>query len=81
MESIGAREAETRLRELLDRACRGETFEITRDGRAVAHLVPARQHDVPDAAEAIRAMLALRGTVRNATVDTMIAAIEDGRRV
>lgn len=36
---VGAYEAKTRLSELLDRAEKGEVFEITKNGRPVAKLV------------------------------------------
>ncbi|HLH50263.1 MAG TPA: type II toxin-antitoxin system prevent-host-death family antitoxin [Roseiarcus sp.] len=39
MTRIGAYEAKTRLSELLDRAERGEEFEITKNGRPVAKIV------------------------------------------
>lgn len=39
MTRIGAYEAKTRLSELLDRAEKGEEFEITKNGRPVARIV------------------------------------------
>jgi prevent-host-death family protein len=39
MTKIGAYEAKTRLSELLDRAEKGEEFEITKNGRPVARIV------------------------------------------
>lgn len=42
MDEIGAFEAKNKLSELLDRAERGEEVVITRRGKAVARLVPAR---------------------------------------
>ncbi len=39
MTRIGAYEAKTRLSEILDRAEKGEEFEITKNGRAVARIV------------------------------------------
>jgi prevent-host-death family protein len=41
MTTIGAIDAKVRLVELLDKVEAGETVVITRDGRPVAHLVPA----------------------------------------
>lgn len=40
MRTVQAAEAETRLAELLREVEGGESVAITRDGRAVAHLVP-----------------------------------------
>ena len=42
MTTVGAIDAKARLGELLDKVETGETVVITRDGRPVAHLVPAR---------------------------------------
>ena len=41
MTRIGAYEAKTRLFEFLDRAEKGEAFEITKNGRLVARIVGA----------------------------------------
>jgi prevent-host-death family protein len=43
MEKIQLFEAKARLSELIDRAEAGREFIITRRGRAVARIVPARQ--------------------------------------
>lgn len=43
MARVGAFEAKTRLSQLLDKVEQGEEITITRHGRAVAQLVPARQ--------------------------------------
>jgi prevent-host-death family protein len=51
--TIGAYEAKTHLSALLDRAERGESLTITRNGRPVARLVPAEPAR-PTAAEAAR---------------------------
>ena len=61
MLSIGAYEAKTKLSELLDRAEKGEIFEITKNGRPVAKLVPIvdpSRADALAAAERLRAWLA-----------------------
>ena len=47
MESIAAFDAKTRLSELLDRAAKGETFQITKHGRPVGKLVPPDPARVP----------------------------------
>lgn len=43
MSSVGTFEAKARLSRLLEQVERGEEITITRHGRAVARLVPARQ--------------------------------------
>lgn len=57
MASIGAHDVMVRLPELLDRAAKGESFEITKHGRPIARLVPAEE---PDRAEARAAAEQLR---------------------
>lgn len=60
MHEIEAFEADVRLNQLLDRVEAGEEVVITRDGRAVAQLVPPRpasgDEQAQEAAAAIRAM-------------------------
>ena len=58
MASIGAHDAMVRLPELLDRAEKGEAFEITKDGRPVAHLVPAGGFDRDEAVAAVERLRA-----------------------
>jgi prevent-host-death family protein len=58
---IGAYEAKTRLSEILDRAEKGEEFEITKNGRPVAKIVGLgddRRRRALAAAARIRARLA-----------------------
>jgi len=42
MERVGIYEAKARLSDLVDRAARGREITITRHGKAVARLVPAK---------------------------------------
>jgi prevent-host-death family protein len=57
METVGSYEAKTHLPRLLERVERGETFIITRHGKAVARLVPATPTAArPEIAEVIEAM-------------------------
>ncbi len=44
---VGAFEAKTHLSALLDRVARGETFVITKRGKAVAELKPAHSSGTP----------------------------------
>lgn len=57
MRQVRATQAKARLAALLREVERGETIEITRQGKAVAHLVPA---DVQNLAERKRAVNKLR---------------------
>ena len=45
MKQIGSEEARRAFRDLLDEAVRGESVEISRNGKPVAVLVPAEQHE------------------------------------
>ena len=45
MTRIDVKEAEQRFDELLDRAFAGESFEITRDGVAIARMLAPRPGD------------------------------------
>jgi prevent-host-death family protein len=54
---VQASEAETHLHQLLDEVEQGETIVITRDGRAVARIVPEahlRQQEIDEAIEDIK---------------------------
>lgn len=60
MKTVGAFEAKTHLSALLDRVERGEEVLITRRGRSVAKLVPARSdRDVARAKKAVENLFAL----------------------
>lgn len=67
MPKVGAYEAKTKLSELLDRAERGEVFEIMKNGRPVARLGPL--HDEVRRAEA------------RAAADQLLAWLKEGPRV
>jgi prevent-host-death family protein len=57
MDEVGAFEAKTHLSALLDRVERGEEVTITRHGRPVARLVPARTINRERADAAVRTLL------------------------
>jgi prevent-host-death family protein len=57
MRSIAAREMTTKLVELLEEAEKGESFEITKDGRPIARLIPA---DAPKRTERAAAAARLK---------------------
>jgi len=56
MIAIGVYDAKTQLPKLLERVRRGERFLITKHGRPVAELVPARAEAAPDVKQIIQQM-------------------------
>lgn len=56
MTAIGVYDAKTQLPKLLERVRRGERFVITKHGRPVAELVPARTEKAPDVKQIIQQM-------------------------
>jgi prevent-host-death family protein len=61
---VGAYEAKTKFSELIARAEKGETFTITKNGRAVARITPAESFDrdrARRAAERLRELRAMQG--------------------
>jgi prevent-host-death family protein len=62
MKEIQSTEAKSHLAELLRAVERGESFSITRHGRAIAHLVPAASAEEQARREAVERFRALRAT-------------------
>jgi len=79
MREIPASEAKIKFVSLLDDVVRGETIAISRRGRLVARLAPAR--DPTRAASALAAIAALRGKTKVMTAAEILAARDDGRRI
>lgn len=80
MESIGAFDAKTRLSELLERAARGESFLITRHGRAVARLVPDHVVDRTKSRAAAERLKRMRGMFGDMSKEELIALKHEGHR-
>jgi len=81
MEIIGAFDAKTRLSELLDRAAKGETFQITKHGRPVGKLVPPDSARDPRAmAEAVARLKSFRGTFKGMSRTELAALKHEGHR-
>jgi prevent-host-death family protein len=81
METIGAFDAKSRLSELLDRAARGESFQITKHGRPVGKLVPPDTTRDPKAiAEAIQRLKKFRGAFKGMSRDELIRLKHEGHR-
>ena len=74
MAEIGAYEAKTHLARLLDEVEAGASITITRNGRAIARLIP-----VADAKAAADRILSLRSEVPKGKL-SMRSLIEEGRR-
>jgi len=80
MREIQASEAETHLEQLLDEVERGETLVITRDGRAIARLVPEVEKDREVVRRAIEEMKAAGRRNGKITVEEIISARDEGRK-
>jgi len=76
MSTIGADEAKTKFAELLARVERGERVTITKSGRPVAELVPARAHD---AERARAAMARIRARAKDLDLDLSADEIRELR--
>ncbi len=62
MRKVQATEAKTHLAQLLSAVERGETIAITRHGKPVAHLVPAKKQDRTARKEAVDRFKAWRAS-------------------
>ena len=82
MREVQATEAEARLAELLRAVEYGETVAITRHGRAIAHLVPARDRKRARRKEAVTRFRDRRRRWRRVemSTDEILAARREGRR-
>ncbi len=77
---IGVEEAEPRFLELLERVALGEEFVITRNGAAIARLVPVQRTTTPDSRR--QTIAALRNLSEGKRLDgtTIKELIAEGRR-
>lgn len=82
MKEIQSTEAKSHLAELLRAVERGESFSITRHGKAIAHLVPAASAGEQARQEAVERFRALRATWPKVEVskDEIIAWRHEGHR-
>jgi prevent-host-death family protein len=80
METIGAFAAKTRLSELLERTARGESFQITRDGRPIARLVPDGTADKAKSRAAAERLKQMRGVLTGMTREELNALKHEGHR-
>ena len=81
METIAAFDAKTRLSELLDRAAKGESFQITKHGRPVGKLVPPDSARDPVAiAAAVERLKRFRGTLGQMSKEELLSLAHEGHR-
>ena len=83
MREIQATEAKTRLAELLRAVEHGETVAITRHGKPVAHLVPARAQDRANRERAVERFRQRRAGWKRVAFSTeeILAARHEGHRL
>ena len=81
METIAAFDAKTRLAELLDRAAKGESFQITKHGRPVGKIVPPDSvRDPKVLAEAVARLKSFKGTLKGMRQKDLAALKHEGHR-
>ena len=80
MRDVDANEAEQVLDQLLDEVERGETVRILRGGKPIARLTPDADARRAVAAEAIKALYALREQLGKAPLDEVLATIHEGHK-
>lgn len=82
MREVQATQAKARFAELLRTVEHGETVAITRHGRAVAHLTPARDEDGARRKEAVDRFRRRRRQWRRIemSTDEILAARREGHR-
>ncbi len=79
--NVGVAEAKDRLSELIDRAEGGEEVVITRHGRAVATLQPARRKPSrEEIAAVLREMDEAKRDLPPISTEEIVASIREGRR-
>jgi prevent-host-death family protein len=75
-----AADAEARFGELLHQIERRRMVRITRHGKPIARLVPETEARRAEAAEAIKALYALREQLGKAPLDEVLASIHEGHK-
>ena len=80
MRKVGLFEAKQKLSELVERASRGERIGITRRGKLVAQVIPAREEEGPDLEEIFAGMERIRKRAKPLRGVTVKDLIEEGRR-
>ncbi len=80
MREVQSTDAKARFAEILRNVEQGETIAITRHGKTVAHLVPARDQEQADRDAAVDRFLELRASWRptGMTREEILAARHEG---
>jgi prevent-host-death family protein len=83
MQEIQSTEAKARFAELLRTVENGETVAITRHGKTVAHLVPAKDQEQAERDAAVERLLKARETWEptGMTREEILAARHEGHRI
>ena len=83
MREIQSTEAKARFAEVLRSVEHGETIAITRHGKTIAHLIPARDQEQAERDAAVERLLALRTrwAPTGMTDEEILAARHEGHRV
>ncbi len=83
MQTIQTTEAKARFAEILRKVEDGETVAITRHGKTVAHLVPARDQEQAERNAAVDRFLEERATWEptGMTLEEILAARHEGHRM
>ena len=83
MREIQSTEAKARFSELLRNVEHGETIAITRHGKTVAHLIPARDQEQAERDAAVDRFLKRRASWRptGMTREEILAARHEGHRM
>ncbi len=82
MREVNATEAKARLAELLRAVEFGEAVAITRHGKAIAHLIPAREHESDRRKSAVARFREARRRWRRIAMSTeeILAARHEGHK-
>jgi prevent-host-death family protein len=80
MKHVKSSDAKARFSELLDEVERGETVVITRHGKPIAHLQPARDQRREEARLAMEEIAAARKGAPRVTAEEILQWRDAGRR-
>ena len=80
MKQVKSSDAKARFSELLDEVERGETVVITRHGKPIAHIQPARDQRQEEARLAMEEIAATRKSAPRATAEEILEWRDHGRR-
>lgn len=79
MRNVDVTEAAAKFNSMLDEVEQGETIAITRDGKAIARLVPEDEINKERVKRAFASIQALRMRTKPVSIDEILAARDEGR--